>query len=335
MTSLTWNQFNDSSRNALRIPDLDKTTSIKNAAQAYAEAGWYVLPVNEHSKHAGSYVGTNWPEQSTRDPKQIEKFFKFDGVNLALHVGKSGAVVFDVDNPSLLPPDLEAAISKPEVPFQSTRMVGDSRRGHYPFAVPKNFCFGNSVGKFNTGFGDVRGKNGIIIVEPSLHSNPEQFGHYKWKRTGILPELPLNIALQLPQRSGDSFSTLTRSEAADFVSNNNSETYPQLLKQRIGCLLKNPPVQNTRHGTFQRFLCTAMKDAAAGFYSANQALAEIELVFNSFKSIADQTPREFESMALWAMAQVDAMTKDEIALHTLTTAPHLSDKLMNWVRNHD
>jgi hypothetical protein len=78
-----------------------------------------------------------------------------------------------------------------------------------------------------------------------------------------------------------------------------------------------------------------MKDAAAGFYSANQALAEIELVFNSFKSVADQTPKEFESMALWAMAQVDAMTKDEIALHSLTTAPHLSDKLMNWVRNHD
>jgi hypothetical protein len=78
-----------------------------------------------------------------------------------------------------------------------------------------------------------------------------------------------------------------------------------------------------------------MKDAAAGFYSANYALVEIEMVFNSFKSVTDQTPREFESMALWAMAQVDAMTKDEIAIHSLTTAPHLSDKLMNWVRNHD
>jgi hypothetical protein len=335
MTSLTWNQFNDSSRNALRIPNLDKAWSVKNAALIYAEAGWYVLPVNEQSKHAGSYVGVNWPEQSTRDPREIEKFFKYDGVALALHVGKSNAVAFDVDNPALLPRDLEDAISNPEVPFQSTRMVGDSRRGHYLFAVPKNSCFGNSVGKFNTGFGDVRGKNGIIIVEPSLHSNSEQFGHYKWKRTGILPELPLNIALKLPQRSGESFSTLTRGEAAEFVSNHNLETYPQLLTQRIRYLLKNPPVQNTRHGTFQRFLCLAMKDAAAGFYSANYALVEIEMVFNSFKSVTDQTPREFESMALWAMAQVDAMTKDEIAIHSLTTAPHLSDKLMNWVRNHD
>jgi hypothetical protein len=78
-----------------------------------------------------------------------------------------------------------------------------------------------------------------------------------------------------------------------------------------------------------------MKDAAAGFYSANHALTEIEMVFNSIKPVTDQTPKEFESMALWAMAQVDAMTKDEIALHSLTTAPHLSDKIMNWVRNHD
>lgn len=335
MTSLTWNQFNDSSRNALRIPDLDKTCSLKNAALAYAEAGWYVLPVNEQTKSAGSYVGVNWPEQSTRDPKQIEKFFKYQDLALALHAGKSGAVIFDVDNPSLLPRDLEDAISNPEVPFQSTRMVGDNRRGHYLFAVPKNACFGNSVGKFNTGFGDVRGKNGIIIVEPSTHSKSEQFGHYKWKRTGVLPELPLNIALKLPQRSGESFSTLSRGEAAEFISSNTAENYPQLLKKRIGYLLKNPPVQNTRHGTFQRFLCTAMKDAAAGFYSANNALCEIEMIFNSFKSVADQTPREFESMALWAMAQVDAMTQDEIALHSLTTAPHLSDKLMNWVRNHD
>ena len=335
ITSITLNQFYDSSRNALRIPELEKTCSLIGAALAYAEAGWYVLPVNQQTKHAGSYVGVNWPEQSTRDPKQIEKFFKFDGVALALHVGKSGAVVFDVDNPELLPRDLEEAISKPEVPFQSTRMVGDSRRGHYPFAVPKNACFGNSVGKFNTGFGDVRGKNGIIIVEPSLHSKSEQFGHYKWKRTGILPELPLNIALKLPQRSGESFSTLTSGEAAEFISINNLENYPELLRQRIEYLLKNPPVQNTRHGTFQRFLCAAMKDAAAGFYSASHALTEIEKVFNSFKPETDQTPREYESMAFWAMAQVDAMTKDEIAIHSLTTAPHLSDNLMKWVRNHD
>ena len=78
MTSLTWNQFNDSSRNALRIPNLDKACSVKNAALIYAEAGWYVLPVNEQSKHAGSYVGVNWPEQSTRDPREIEKFFKYN-----------------------------------------------------------------------------------------------------------------------------------------------------------------------------------------------------------------------------------------------------------------
>ena len=335
MSSLSWNQLIDSSRNALRIPDLDKSCSLKSAALAYAEAGWYVLPVNERSKHAGSYVGTNWPEQSTRDPKQIDKFFQFEGVALALHVGKSGAIVFDVDNPALLPHELEVALSNLSVPFQSTRMVGDSRRGHYAFAVPKGACFGNSVGKFNTGFGDVRGKNGIIIVEPSPHSKPENYGHYKWKRTGILPELPINLALKLPQRSGESFSTLTKSEAAEFITKNASENYSELLNQRIGYLLKNPPIQNTRHGTFQRFLCTAMKDSAAGFYSANRALTEIELVFNTIKTSSEQTPREYESMALWAMAQVDAMTPDEIEMHSLLTAPHLCEGLMRWAQNNE
>ena len=334
MTSISWKQITDSAKSKLHIPQLPRLCSLTEAALMYADAGWYVLPVNKYTKHAGSYVGTNWPEQSSRNPEQIKIWFKYEDLALGIHVGKSGAIAFDVDNPSLLPRDLEKALMKEEVPFQSTRLVGDTRRGHYLFALPRRTCFGNSVGKFNTGFGDVRGKNGIIIVEPSEHSKAAQFGHYKWRRVGVLPELPLEIALKLPQRHGESISTLTSSEAKEFLAQNNAENYPELLQLRIKGLLENPPAKNSRHGTFPRFLCGAMKDAAAKFYSANRALIEIQKMFNTIKPHSEQTPLEFEKMAFWAMAQVDAMSQEEIDLHALVTAPHLAENLMKWVKNH-
>jgi Bifunctional DNA primase/polymerase, N-terminal len=157
----------------LSIPVLPDGVDVLAAALAYAPCGWYVLPVSR-KKHPGSVVGDHWQDKSSRDPKQIAAWFTGTNYGIALHCGRSGAVVLDVDKPDEVPddwwPHLNAA------PYQSTR-PDTPGRGHYVFAMPP----GRSIGcptRFS--WGKVRGLNGVIIAEPSVHS---EGGQYHWERT--------------------------------------------------------------------------------------------------------------------------------------------------------
>ena len=160
----------------LTIPNLAEDVDTLTAALAYAECGWYVLPVKRGSKKPGSVVGNGWQRQSSRDPKQIAAWFAASDYGIALHAGRSGAVIFDVDHPERLPDVLRRHLAS--APFQSTRpdMPG---RGHYVFGQPPGRTIGNSNGRLGTGWGEVRGLNGVIIAAPSWH--PEG-GEYRWVR---------------------------------------------------------------------------------------------------------------------------------------------------------
>jgi hypothetical protein len=156
-------------------------TDTLTAALAYADAGWYVLPVardhpTDPGKHPGSVVREGWQHKSSRDPKLITAWFAGTDHGIALHCGRSGAVVFDVDNPDKLPDVLRKHLDM--APFQSTRPDVPGR-GHYLFLQPTGRSIGNSTGRLGGGWGEVRGLNGVIIAAPSWH--PEG-GHYKWVR---------------------------------------------------------------------------------------------------------------------------------------------------------
>ena len=329
MTSLTWNQIIDSSESPLSIPEDIEGKSVLQAALAYAKCGWYVLPINAGTKHPGSLVGTDWPEKSTRNEKEIREIFKFPNTAIALHVGRSGAVVLDVDDPAKLSDLMMRELFQTRVPFQSTRLIGDIRRGHYPFKVPNNVSYGNSLGSLGSGWGDVRGHNAIIVASPSQHANPE--GFYQWRRTGQVPLLPKSISDKLPARTGGATSALNLGEARAFLIANDNENYREHLQFRLNYLRENPPQKNNRHTAFQRFLCLVLKDSAVGFYKASEALNETHLLFNTLKPESEQTPNEFESMVYWAMGMVEAMTVAERALHAYQYAPHLDAQIMEWV----
>ena len=78
----------------LVIPDLDPDGDTLTAALAYAAAGWYVLPVRR-----GTERSKKWHAKSSRHPKQITAWFAGTDHDIALHCGRSGAVVFDADTP--------------------------------------------------------------------------------------------------------------------------------------------------------------------------------------------------------------------------------------------
>lgn len=175
------------------IPELPD--DILGAALAYAAAGWYVLPVDPGTKHPGSVVGKRWQEQSSRDREVIIGWFAGSSHALALHVGRSGAVAFDVDDPASLPPTLALAIASESPPYQSTR-PDVTGRGHYLFAAEAG-TIGNSGGDLGSSWGEVRGFNGIIVVEPSKHSEHSSGGLYTWQRRGALPEPPSDLVTAL------------------------------------------------------------------------------------------------------------------------------------------
>ncbi len=332
MTSLSWNQLCESFPKRLYIPQGIEKMSTCDAARAYAEAGFNVLPVNPKSKTPSLMLGTGWPDKSTRDLETIKSYFRNPETAIGIHVGKSGALVFDVDEPNNLPPLLLRELSKEEVTFQSTRLVGDNRRGHYIFQVEDGSQYGNSLGNLGGGWGDIRGCNGIIVVSPSTHMH--EYGYYKWQRTGTLPMLPATLEYLLPKRLGGSVSSANPAEAQAFVNKYVGNLYPALFRNKIGYLKDNPPLKNNRHFRFQGFLVGVLSDASVGFYPASMAISETLKLFNILKPIHEQNFREFEGMVLWAISQAEAKTVEEKAMHAYQNAPHLDEEIMKWVRSH-
>jgi len=86
----------------MRLLD-DLPDDVLGAALAYAAAGFYVLPIDRTAKHAGSVLGKGGPGKSSRDPKMLAARFAGIDYGIALHVGRSGAVVLEVDTPERLP----------------------------------------------------------------------------------------------------------------------------------------------------------------------------------------------------------------------------------------
>ena len=117
-------------------PDVDKLT----AALAYADAGLYVLPVGRGTKNPGSVVGKQWQVEVQPRPEVIAAWFAGTDHGIAMHCGRSGAVVFDVDKPELLP---DAGRRPRTAPYQSTRPDVPGR-GHYVFAMPSGRTIGNA-----------------------------------------------------------------------------------------------------------------------------------------------------------------------------------------------
>ena len=176
---------------ALTLPPLSDGISALDAALAYAKAGWYVGPVQAGTKHPGSILGEGWQGKTTRNPDQIRAWYEANpDAGVFLHVGRSGALVFDVDHPELMPERLWRAIERDRPPHQRTRRDQDGR-GDYLYALPPGRTFGNSPGDLGTRWGEVRGTNGVSVLAPS--TPPALDGCYSWATTGPLSTLPAEL----------------------------------------------------------------------------------------------------------------------------------------------
>lgn len=183
------------------IPDVTGL-SLRDAAIAYADSGLFIGPFTD-AKNPGSWLGKGWPERTSADPVKVAGWF--DGPDgheingIFLHVGRSGLVCLDIDGEDV--PEILADAERDHPPaVQYTRPDGSKRHLLYHTTLP----LGNHRRSLGKGWGDVRGRNGVIVLEPSPHPRAE--GRYQWVRRSI-PALPGSLADALTRPQNDPFET--------------------------------------------------------------------------------------------------------------------------------
>lgn len=296
----------------LSIPQITEDDDTIAAALKYANAGWYVLPVSKATKHAGSVLGKGWPAKTSRNADDIVTWFAGTSDSLALHMGRSGAVAFDVDHPKQIPAALAHAVAEADAPFQSTR-CDDPERGHYIFRVPEGRVFGNGTGGLGKGWGEVRGANGIIIVEPSVHEKEASGARYQWKRTGTVPLLPPSIS-DLLRDAGASGDAATDAQLQAFLAQHTAASRPELLSGVLSQFTTALLAGQSRHEAAVLSAATAVREAAAGLYPAK---ASAEELFEAFATALQQSRdgqervrsrdsarAEFLGIYAWAVGQL-------------------------------
>lgn len=296
----------------LSIPDDINELDPLTAALAYAAAGWYVLPVRTGTKHPGSVVGDSWPALSCRDPKTIAGWFAGTSHGIALHAGRSGAVILDVDNYDTVPDDVLAAIETTDCPYQSTR-DDQPGRGHYLLANTTGRRIGNGLGRLATTakWGEVRGANGVIIAAPTPHPDG---GHYRWQRTGAVPPIPDYIDDALPDSTTPD-DTATDTQVKAFLDLNNRGTLTEGITGLANALTAKLDRGASCHMSTLGIVTDAMAEAAGGLYPARDALAAIWPIYRRTVTTGTSTGRtltakqakeSFAGIIAWAVGQAPA-----------------------------
>lgn len=297
--------------NPLSIPEIGDDDDTITAALAYAAHGWYILPVRMDTKHPGSVVGAGWPSLSSQQPKQITAWFAGTDHGIALHCGRSGAIVLDVDNHDTIPDEVITAIETTQCPYQSTR-PDQPGRGHYLFTNTTGRRVGNGLGHLATTpkWGEVRGANGVIIAQPSTH--PE--GRYHWERTGPLPPIPDYIAEALPESSNPE-NTATDADITKFFDSHTEATKPEALTGLVNALQTKLDSGHSCHMSTLGVLTDAMQEAAAGYYDALTATRTLYPLYLATVTTGTSTGRvltkseakqQYRGIVAWAIGQAPA-----------------------------
>ena len=297
----------------LSIPELPEGVDNLTAALAYAESGFYVLPVKPGTKHPGSIVGKTWPSLSSRDPKQISAWFAGTSHGIALHAGRSGAVIIDVDQPENAPDEVLLVIES-DGPYQSTR-PGQPTRGHYLLLNDTGRRIGNGLGRLATKqkWGEIRGANGVIIAAPSRHPGG---GQYRWIRTGTVPPIPDFLADALPDSTTPE-DTATDAEIKRFLDSHTETTKPEALTGLVHALENKLAARNSCHMSTLGVLTDAMQEAAAGYYDARTATRALYTPYLATATTGTSTGRvltrseskqQYAGIVAWAIGQAEANT---------------------------
>jgi hypothetical protein len=337
MTSVNYSDLLDDVAPRLFIPSFLGTESVLECAHAYAEAGWYLVPVKKGSKNPGSVLGEGWPQKSSNQKSQLDLWFTdHEDRGIALHTGRSGAIVKDVDNPEELTIPIKKLLRESGAPFQATRTNVDGR-GHYVFALPYGEYFTNSNGGLGANWGEIRTGNSVIIVQPSHHEKSDVGGCYKWITIGEVPPLPVEISTKLRKRRilGSDSSGLTRlgdAELETFVAEYCGTLAEELLQFRIEQALPKFR-EGSRHNALTQFLLTGFADARAGLYPALDLIDAGLEIFTRFKPRVEWTSHsEFLDLVKWTAAASQQSSEEHVDQVRVSGLALVQPGVRAWLR---
>lgn len=277
--------------------------------------GFYLAPTRAGDvKNPGSLLGKRWQAGTVRDPADVFAVFGEehpDAAGVALHAGRSGIVVIDIDteDDASLPEPLRRAIEETAPPYQTTR-VGAVRRGHYLFRQPEGRMIGNGRGLLGAGKYDIRGKNGVIVLAPTVHPEPD--GLYRWRRTGPIPAVPDHLAALLPD-SSDATDAASDAAIEAFLTTHVSELAPHMQAAVLAKFRELVSQSKARHDSALEVTCWAMREARAGLYPARGAARQIKAAF--LEAVGDDrrtAGREFAGILAWAVGQADGASEERM-----------------------
>lgn len=266
--------------------------SLAEAASAYANSGFFVAPTKPGDlRNPGSYLGKNWPRWTTRDTDKIERFWaRNPDAGIALHTGRSGVVVADIDV-DILPSGLEC------LNLGATQLSRAGARGHRVFATQDTFCSGKL--KFNgMEVGDIRSGNTVIVAEPTPHTKG---GQYRWLTAGPVPALPAEARALLTQKDKAGAGQV---DLKAFVAAHTQEARPHKLAALLMLHTKAAQTRNP-HDAMQEALRVGLREAKAGYVPAGKVIAALRKRW-------DRSPAEFFRLCQWAAAVALDSDTDEI-----------------------
>lgn len=314
----------------LEVPDLAPDVDTLTAALAYARAGWYVGPLDPRTKNPGSVLLKGWHRQTSRDPQMITSWFAGRDDGVFLHAGRSGAVIFDVDYPDKLHPDIQRAIDELKPPMHGSRPA-DPGRGHYVFASPPDRTLSTGLGSLANGWGELRGGNSVIVAFPTPHS---EGGEYRWRRIGAVPMLPAYLAEQIPD-AAEAVDAATDTQVTAFLHRYDATERVEPLQVHAASFTKKIKAGESRHLTMVGALTGAMKEAAAGLYPARLAANTLESLY--LPAVAQPghgkqghalDPRtaanHWSGLLSWAVAQANAADPEVTRARTAEKVPSLT-----------
>ncbi len=312
------------------MPLITSDTDLLSAALAYAGAGLYIAPTTSRGespgKNPGTLLGRNWPQRSITGAADayamFAEDFASDAVGIALHCGRSGLVVVDIDteDAALIPDEIKSAIVQHQPPYQTTRKDGRAR-GHYFFRQPAGRQIGNSLGRLGKGWGDIRGTNGVVILAGSWHPSPD--GAYVQRHAGPIPELPVYVADLMPD-GADAVSAVSDADVQAFIKGTaHYEMAPNATKGPVKRFIAEIGKGGARHTEAAASAVWICREARAGGYPAGPALSSL---FAAFATAVTADPgaftgrlreggpeREFRGITAWAVAQAMAEPEERLS----------------------
>lgn len=162
---------------------------MKTHALSYLERGWYVFPCKAGDK---TPLISEWQVKASNHPKQVKVWWtKWPNANIAIHTGKSGLVILDVDPRNDGNESLEKLISINGNEFLSSFKVQSGGGGEHYYYVVTSDANDGLLTTLGEGLDLLHG-NKYAIAPPSVHPSG---GLYLWLNDYLESETGLDDEL--------------------------------------------------------------------------------------------------------------------------------------------